>query len=122
MHVVKSSDGEGQEWLYKSEHAWVGFTTFAKNDGSVYTRHRKAEEIQIQVRGTRSLVTQRGTLKMGPGDFVAVPLGRAFTSVADEENKYISILVSHPSEVKKEFTAIAKVTTEKMLEGLRGAA
>ena len=121
MQIVKSSGGQGQEWLYKSEHVWMGFNAFTKSDGSVYTRHRKAEEIQIQVKGTRSLVTQRGTLKMEPGDFVAVPLGTAFTSVADEDNKYITVLVSHPSDVRKKFTAMAEETTEKLLEDLRGS-
>ena len=61
-------------------------------------------------------------MKVEPGDFVAVPFGTAFTSVADEENKYITVLVSPLSDVKKKFTSMAEQKTEKLLEELKGVA
>ena len=119
MQVVRSSGVEGLEWLYKSENIWLGFNLFSDSNGKTYTRHRKAEEVQIQVKGTRWLITQRGTLQMEPGDTVNIPLGTAFTSVAHEENKYITVLMRYPAPAKKDFTKMAEPTTLKLLEQAR---
>ena len=78
-----------------------------------------AHELQIQTKGRRTLITQRGTLHVEPGDFVTVPLGCAFTSVAHEENVYIVVLMRYSADPKREFTKRAEPTTEELLKQIR---
>ena len=93
------------EWLYKSEHIFLGSTTIARNIGRkdpLYHRHRKADEIQIQTRGHRVLLSQRGLLTLEPGDFVYIPLGCAFTSIVEEEEStHISVLTRYPATARQ---------------------
>ena len=119
MLVMKSSGKEGAEWLYKAENIWLGFTSFKESDGKVYTRHRKAYEVQIQTKGNRWLITQRGSMQVAPGDAICVPLGTAFSSIAKEENKYITILMRYPADAKKDFMKTAEPTTEEVLKKAR---
>ena len=106
-------------WIYKSEIVWLGSTTMfaASQDG--YRRHRRADEIQCQVRGRRTLVTQRGTINMDPGDFVNIPLGTAFMSLAEEESTHLSVLTRFPAEPKVEATKTAEPTSWEMLQKTR---
>jgi hypothetical protein len=115
MAFVRSSVSGSLEWLYKGENVWLGIQNFENSDGKVYTRHRMADELQIQTMGKRTLITQRGTLQIEPGDFVSIPLGCAFTSVAHEANGYISVLMRYPAIPKKQFTKMAEPTTEETL-------
>ena len=78
--VLHPTKAHGTEWMYESDNTWYGMTNLGKDDGFVYTRHRKAHEVQIKVKGKRALVTQRGTIQMEPGDCVELPLGTAFTT------------------------------------------
>ncbi len=119
MAVVRASGNEGLEWMYKSENVWLGFNTFTSSQGHRYTSHRMAHELQIQTKGRRTLITQRGTLHLEPGDFVTIPLGCAFTSVAHEENVYIVVLMRYSAEPKREFTKRAEPTTEDLLKQVR---
>ena len=119
MAVVRASGSQGLEWMYKSENIWIGFNSCANDQGDRYTRHRMAHELQIQTKGRRSLVTQRGTLHMEPGDFATIPLGCAFTSVAHEESVYIVVLMRYPAMPKSEFTKMAEPTTEDLLQQVR---
>ncbi|WP_433566717.1 hypothetical protein ACQP1O_16860 [Nocardia sp. CA-151230] len=53
------------------------------------------DEIQYQTRGHRTLLTQRGIVDLGPGDFIRIPLGIAHADVGDESSEYISLLSYH---------------------------
>ena len=119
MLVMRSTGIEGPEWLYKAENIWLGFTMFTHSDGKTYTRHRKAHEVQIQVKGKRWLITQRGTLRVEPGDAICIPLGTAFTSISSESNKYITLLMRYPAEAKKNFSKVAETTSEELLARIR---
>ena len=121
MAVVRASGSQGLEWMYKSENIWIAFNTYTQSQGDRYTRHRMAHELQIQTKGRRSLVTQRGTLHIEPGDFVTIPLGCAFTSVAHEEGVYIVVLMRYAALPKSEFTKTAEPTTEDLLQRVRMA-
>ena len=121
MAVLHPTEAQGTEWMYKNDNTWYGIVTLDKDDGSVYTRHRKAHELQIQVKGRRALVTQRGTVQIEPGDCLQSPLGTAFTSIANEENVYITILMRYPGEPKKDFGKTAEATTEEILLRARQA-
>lgn len=121
MAVVRHSGLEGTQWLYKNDDAWIGVTKLDKTDGYLYLRHRKAYELQLQTQGQRTLVTQRGTLRIEPGDCLVIPLGTAFTSIANEKNEYITMLLRQPPEAKKEFSKTAEPTTEDLFSKARNA-
>jgi hypothetical protein len=99
IEVLKADTNADQiSWLYKAPKVWIGHTVLAKSSSPRrYTRHRCADEIQYQISGTRTLVTQRGTTTLEPGEFVCIPFGCAFASVAGETSRHISILTSEPA-------------------------
>lgn len=111
------------EWLYKSAHIWLGSTTLKQAKGTVYKRHRCADEIQCQVGGRRTLVTQRGMIDLEPGDFISIPLGTAFTSVShgDEECTYLTVLTRFPAEPKKDASKSAKEVSFQAVAALRNS-
>ena len=93
LHVLRAEHVEGTEWLYKGSQVWLGCVSLThRRESSDYIRHLQAFEIQIQVTGWRTLRSQRGTVDLGPGDFVCIPKGCAFTSVYKGE-KSIHIVV-----------------------------
>ncbi|MBV9598521.1 MAG: hypothetical protein JOZ87_16875 [Chloroflexi bacterium] len=85
-------------WVWKSPSVWIGMTALDSSDGSEYQRHRVAEEVQYQVEGTRTLVSQCGCVDLEPGEFVKIPRGCAFTSMSDATSRYISVLSLNPLE------------------------
>jgi uncharacterized cupin superfamily protein len=92
LHVLRPPAGsEGTTWLYRSPRIMIGKTTLSRSDGRVYLRHRDVDEIQYQVSGQRLLVTQRGVARLEPGDFVQVPAGVAFTTIATEPTAYLRL-------------------------------
>lgn len=121
MQVVKSSGEEGAELLYKSPNIWLGFNLLSQDNGSVYTRHRMADEVQIQISGRRWLVTQRGSVEMRTGDSVSIPLGCALTSITQEDCKYLVFLMRHPAEATMPFDRVAEETTPLLLSLARQA-
>ena len=120
MQAVKSSGKQGYEWLYKSPNIWLGFNVLTSSDGSIYTRHGMADEIQIQISGRRRLVTQRGSLEMRPGDCVSIPIGCGFTNIVKEEgSKYLTVLMRYPAEAKMTAERVAEPTTLDLLARIR---
>ncbi|MDQ6948787.1 MAG: cupin domain-containing protein [Actinomycetota bacterium] len=73
----------------------IGVVDSGPTPGLDYVRHRNADEIQYQVTGRRLLVTQHGAVEVGPGDFVRIPIGLAFTSISAEPFRYISTISFH---------------------------
>ena len=119
IKVLKGSKTDETEWLYKSKLVWLGTTTLTKTHGDVYTRHRRADEIQCQIKGHRTLVTQRGTIELDPGDFTCIPLGTAFTDIVDGESTHISVLTRWPAPPKREVSKRATETSIQLVEKLR---
>lgn len=114
IKVIRAS-GEGAgdtQWLYRSSLVWIGSTTLSNSSTKeiIYKRHRCADEIQYQVSGRRTLVSQRGTLELEAGDFVCIPLGTAFTdTVAGElESTHLSVLTRWPATPKREYSKTAE--------------
>lgn len=95
MPVLTTTKKAGTTWLYRSADVWLGTTRLTGSEAA-YRRHRDAEEIQYQISGRRTLLTQRGAVELEPGDFVRIPLGCAFTSVATEESLHITVLSARP--------------------------
>ena len=121
INVLRGSPGNspGTEWLYKSTHVWLGSTTLTSVKGDVYKRHRQADEIQCQVKGQRTLVTQRGTIELEPGDLISIPLGTAFTDIVHGESTHISVLTRWPAPTKREYAKTAKETSPELVAQLR---
>jgi len=94
--VLAVGVGAGTSWAYRSAQVWLGTTRLTRDEGIGYRRHRSAEEIQYQVSGRRTLVSQRGVVELTPGDFLRIPLGCAFTSVTDTESVHITLLSTRP--------------------------
>ena len=86
--------GPGLQWVYKAPKVWIGETALMPGSERTYTRHLAADEIQYQVSGTRTLVSQRGAVKLGPGDFIRIPFGCAFTSLCEEPARHLSVLTA----------------------------
>jgi quercetin dioxygenase-like cupin family protein len=93
MRVLRAGD-EGVTWLYGTDHVRLGMVGVKPGGERRYRRTLDADEIQYQVRGHRTLLTQRGVIDLGPGDFVRVPLGLAHASVVSEPGEYV-VLLSH---------------------------
>jgi uncharacterized cupin superfamily protein len=85
--------GETQ-WIYKAAQVWMGHTTLNRTPARAYTRHLCADEIQYQISGSRTLVTQRGVVTLHPGEFVSIPLGCAFASTTEGPSQHLSILTT----------------------------
>lgn len=108
MRVHSIGDTVGHRWLYATPTVRLGYVvSTAGDDARRYRRTLDADEIQYQIAGTRTLVTQRGIVDMGPGDFVRIPLGVAHTSITGGPSTHISLL-SHlelPQITKTDHTA-----------------
>lgn len=116
LHVLRPEGGQALEWLYKGSAVWLGWATTSEGEGEkIYTRHRVAHEVQMQIGGHRTLFTQRGTVELGPGDFICVPKGAAFRSSAtgDEKSTHIVILTTELPVAKQPFT---KYSTESHIK------
>ncbi|MCP2338962.1 hypothetical protein [Actinomadura rupiterrae] len=89
LKILRPADVPGTTWLYSGADVRIGRVFHEASDGRVYRRVRNAVEIQYQISGERTLVTQRGTVHLVPGDFVQVPVGVAFTSIHREASAHI---------------------------------
>ncbi len=117
ISVLQSSPScKGEtEWKYKSKHVWIGHTELNRSTGPPkYRRHRRADEIQCQITGRRTLITQRGIISLDPGDFINIPNGVAFTEHVADNSTHITVLTYHHVEPKAEIVKTATPTTEEV--------
>jgi hypothetical protein len=107
------------EWLYTSSKVWIGRVQLDKTDGKVYNRHRRADAIQCQISGSRTLVTQRGTIEMQAGDYICVPKGCAYTSISRGWCEYIVVLTSEEAPVRATYSKEASETSLDNVDAAR---
>jgi mannose-6-phosphate isomerase-like protein (cupin superfamily) len=119
IRVLRPADVPGMTWLYTSSHAHIGRALHASGDGRVYRRIRNADEIQYQVSGHRTLVTQRGTVELGPGDFVQIPVGVAFTSIHREPSEHIAVVTAREVHRVGEVARTGERFAAEAIEALR---
>ncbi|MGI5169054.1 hypothetical protein ACQEU3_32370 [Spirillospora sp. CA-253888] len=119
LRVLRPADAPGTTWLYTSRHVLIGRTFAASGDGRLYRRVRNADEVHYQLSGTRTLVTQRGTVQLEPGDFVRVPAGVAFTSVHAEPSAHLTLASETPLERVAEPTRTAETRPAAETGGAR---
>jgi quercetin dioxygenase-like cupin family protein len=103
MRVLRAGR-DGVTWLYGTDHVRLGMVAVKPGGERRYRRTLDADEIQYQARGHRTLITQRGVLELGPGDFVRIPLGLAHAGVVSEPGEYV-VLLSH-----RELPQVAETT------------
>ncbi|MDL4816516.1 hypothetical protein [Actinomadura opuntiae] len=119
IQVLRPDDASGTTWLYRSSHVLIGRTVAEASDGRVYRRIRNAEEIQYQISGRRTLVTQRGTVLLEPGDFVKVPVGIAFTSIHHEPSIHLTVASAREVPQVTDATRTAERLPAAEIEALR---
>ncbi|MFC6880789.1 MULTISPECIES: hypothetical protein [Actinomadura] len=106
-------------WLYETPRILIGQVVAESSDGRVFRRHLDADEIQYQAGGTRTLVTQRGTVELVPGDFVRIPRGVAFTGVHSEPSTHLAVATAEAMPQVAEAAKKARAITPAELEALR---
>jgi uncharacterized cupin superfamily protein len=116
---VSCSYPQHPEWLYKSATVWIGNVNLDKAYGTVYHCHRRADAIQYQLEGSRTLVTQRGTIEMHPGDYICIPKGCAYTNISKGQCQYIVVLTSEVASVKAPYSKVASETSIEKVEAIR---
>lgn len=107
LTVLTGPGGIGTAWVYGTDTVRLGISTTAATNIRRYTRTLDADEIQYQVSGTRTVFTQRGVVRLSPGDFLRIPLGIAHADISPATSTHISVL-SHtelPQVAETTFTA-----------------
>jgi ethanolamine utilization protein EutQ (cupin superfamily) len=121
LAVLRGDGAPGTTWLYRGQHLRLGIAVAPASDGRVYQRLLDADEIQYQVRGRRVVVTQRGLVELGPGDFLRIPLGIAHTSVAPENTEYLRLLCDRDLPQIAATDRVAEPCSPERLATARGA-
>jgi mannose-6-phosphate isomerase-like protein (cupin superfamily) len=108
LHVLRGDDEPGVGRLYRSRSFRLGTVLLPAGAGGTYRRNLDADEVQYQISGRRTLVSQHGLVELGPGDFVRIPLGVAYTSMTAEESRYLTLLSDRalPQVAKTSRTAV----------------
>jgi uncharacterized cupin superfamily protein len=123
LEVIEPCGPAGQtEWLYRAPKVWIGHTALEPTRERQYRRRLCADEIQFQVAGTRTIVSQRGVVTLQPGDFTCIPRGCAHASVTDERSRHLSILTAEPVPPVAEPVRLADTDVAGWLAGTARAA
>jgi mannose-6-phosphate isomerase-like protein (cupin superfamily) len=115
MKVLRADPYQGAAWLYGTEGIVLGLIATAPGGPRRYLRRLDADEIQYQVSGRRTLITQRGIVELEPGDFVRVPLGVSQASATAEPGRYISLLSHRELPQVAETTRVADAYSPERL-------
>ena len=91
MAVLRPEVRPGATPLFATNHVQIGHVGTETSRERRYRRTLDADEVQYQISGRRTLLTQRGIVDLEPGDFVRIPLGVSHASVADQPAEYLSI-------------------------------
>lgn len=119
LQVLRGS-GEGFHWLYRSSCFRLAAVRLPATDGRVYRRTLDADEVQYQISGHRTLVSQRGIVDLGPGDFVRIPLGIAHTSISTADTEYIALYSDRELPQIAATSKTAEPYTPQLLAARRG--
>ncbi|MER5883399.1 hypothetical protein ABT160_06185 [Streptomyces sp. NPDC001941] len=92
LDVLTAAGPEGLVWHYRGDGFRLGSAALPDADGRTYRRTLDADEVQYQISGHRTLVSQRGVVELVPGDLVRVPVGVAHTSFADGPSSHLVLL------------------------------
>ncbi|HZS00002.1 MAG TPA: cupin domain-containing protein [Chloroflexota bacterium] len=121
LHPGSGAAEPGTRWAYKGETFWLGWCRVAQATGSDYRRHLNFEEVQFQLAGKRTLITEVGCVDLEPGDFVKVPRGVAHTSIADRAG-YLVMYAAKPLKRLVEPVRTGELRTPEQIDKLRALA
>ncbi|HWO66163.1 MAG TPA: hypothetical protein VNO31_39635 [Umezawaea sp.] len=96
LRVLTTTRSPGVTWQYRSDRFRLGSAWLPTADGGRFRRTLDADEVQYQISGRRTLVSQHGVVDLVPGDLVRIPLGVAHTSVAEEPTEHLVLLADRP--------------------------
>jgi quercetin dioxygenase-like cupin family protein len=113
-----AGEARGIQWAYKGETFWLGWSQVAHATGSDYQRNLNFEEVQLQLAGKRTLVTELGCVDLEPGDFVKVPRGVAHASIADA-SRYLVMYSTQPLKRLVEPVRAGELRTPEQIDRLR---
>ncbi len=119
MRVFTKAATPGVTWVYATASFRLGSVLLPSSDGREYRRTLDADEVQYQVSGRRTLVSQRGVAELGPGDLVRIPMGVAHTSFGTEPSEHLSLLADRELVQVAKSTGTAEPCTPELLAGLR---
>lgn len=119
VQVLQGEGSPGTSWLYRGGYVRLGIAVLPASDGQTYQRTLDADEVQYQIRGHRTVVTQRGVVELGPGDFLRIPLGTAHSSIAGEQTEYIRLLCDRPLHQMGETSRTAEPYSPERLAAAR---
>ncbi|MFT4214981.1 MAG: hypothetical protein QM622_09430 [Microbacterium sp.] len=83
--------------VYESLYLRLEWQTMPDSRQPFYHRNTDVDELSLQVSGERSLITDRGTVEMRPGDYVCMPTGTAHDNYGRGD---IHVLFYTPAGVK----------------------
>ena len=90
LQVLRAAEVPGISWLYASASARLGVSRLTDAaTGERYRRTLDADEIQYQISGQRTVLTQRGLVQLQPGDFLRIPLGIAHADLCAGPVEYL---------------------------------
>ncbi|MBW8089650.1 hypothetical protein IGW14_16905 [Streptomyces hygroscopicus subsp. hygroscopicus] len=119
LQVLTGTGDPGVSWMYRSPGFRLGTVRREPSAERTYRRTLDADEVQYQISGHRTLVSQRGIVELGPGDFVRIPLGIAWTSVCREPNEYLTLFSDRHLPQIAETTRTAEPYTPQRLAALQ---
>lgn len=92
IRVLQGDPEQQTTALYGTDRISLSMVNTSPGGDRRYQRILDADEIQYQVAGHRTLLTQRGIVDVGPGDFVRIPLGISHADATTEPSEHISLL------------------------------
>ncbi|MEV4516314.1 hypothetical protein AB0K00_46045 [Dactylosporangium sp. NPDC049525] len=120
LQVLRAKPGVEVSWLYRSDSFRLGVVRQTVSSPRIYRRTLDADEIQYQVSGHRTLISQRGIVELGPGDFIRIPLGVAHASAAPAESEHISLFANHELPQIAQTTRTADPYSPQRLAAVEG--
>jgi mannose-6-phosphate isomerase-like protein (cupin superfamily) len=119
LQVLRGS-ADGINWLYRSSCFRLAVVRLPAADGRIYRRTLDADEIQYQISGDRTLISQRGIVELHPGDFVRIPLGVAHTTISDQDTEYIALYSDRELPQIAPTSKTAEPYSPQLLAALKG--
>lgn len=119
LRVLVRPRTPGTTWHYRSRCFRLGSVLQPATDGREYRRTLDADEVQYQISGRRTLVSQHGVVELGPGDFVRIPLGVAHSSIAAGQTEHLILLSDRNLPQVAPTTRTAQQCTPELLAALR---
>ena len=116
VHAPDYTDGtvEPPPILYQNDDMIVEFTKQIGPQSIGWHRGADMDELTIQLKGRRSIKSEAGTVKLGPGDMNVIPRGIAHSHDGDKNDEHVIIYT------KKPLKRVAPLSGKNFLEEMKG--